>query len=120
MYCSSLNAHLPRAHSSSVSGMTPICAAASASASVAELHAMRSMLTSDQSGNREQMTRILSVGYRMVRRASAGRHVVAGGAHIHPAAGRGEFTFTPGRIVRRFTESPRLAHVNGIIDVEDP
>src|SRR5271156_1880353 len=73
IYCSSLKAHLPRAHASSVSGMTPICAVASDLASVAELHAIRSILTSPQSGNREQMTLNRSVGYRPVRRANAGR-----------------------------------------------
>ena len=51
MYCSNLNAHLPRDQASSVSGMTPMWAAASEAASVASLQRTRSTLISGQSGN---------------------------------------------------------------------
>jgi len=57
MYCSSLKAHLPRDQASSVSGMTPMWAPANDCASVAELQGMRSICTSPQFGNAEQMTR---------------------------------------------------------------
>ena len=74
MYCNNLNAHLPRDQASSVSGMTPMCAAASEAASVPSLQGMGSMLISGHCGKREQITRSLISGCLAVRRAKAANH----------------------------------------------
>ena len=46
------------------------------------------------------------------------QHVVARGDHVDPPARRGEFPAAPNRLVDGIAESPGLAHVDGVIDVE--